>query len=311
MTKKYLHILFAALALAGGVRAQSDDIDTTASEDQKPVVMRGTYYSDRFVGRKTASGDVFRQNRYTAAHKTIPFGTYLRVTNPLTNCVVVVRVNDRCPKRNVLDMTKLAVFMLGIKGSRPVEVEMLDDDMGYALWVAQDTNAITAEDYLSFKDRVKKKPPEVKKQNAHVAPVEVPEKTVVRPSDNNSSLENPDKNNQQQKTDTVRKVDTTSETPPLEEQELSEPQNDSEPRYDLELGVVSSHQSADRVVRRLPQQYQDKVVVRKETASRQMHVILEIRETRSGAIKIQSILFDDFPESNLVPHQATENSVEN
>ena len=76
--------------------------------------MLGTYYADRFVGRKTSCGEIFRQNQYTAAHKRIPMGTYLLVTYPVTNKQIVVRVNDRCPKPGILDMTKLAVHALGM-----------------------------------------------------------------------------------------------------------------------------------------------------------------------------------------------------
>jgi len=69
-----------------------------------------SYYSDKFDGRKTASGDVFRNSKLTAAHRTLPFGTKLRVTNLANGKSVVVEVNDRGPqkKSRELDLSKRA-----------------------------------------------------------------------------------------------------------------------------------------------------------------------------------------------------------
>ena len=119
--------------------------------------MLGTYYADKFVGRRTSNGEIFRQNQYTAAHKTIPIGTFLMVTYPVTEQTVVVRVNDRCPKPNILDMTKIAVHALGIKGSGKVAVTTLDPAVGYMLWVNQDTLAMTTDEYLAYRDKSKRK----------------------------------------------------------------------------------------------------------------------------------------------------------
>lgn len=69
-----------------------------------------SYYSDKFDGRKTANGDVFRNSKLTAAHRTLPFGTKLRVTNLANGKSVVVEVNDRGPqkKSRELDLSKRA-----------------------------------------------------------------------------------------------------------------------------------------------------------------------------------------------------------
>lgn len=56
-----------------------------------------TYYSSRLAGRKTASGEPFDPEDLTMAHRTLPFGTLVRVTNPANARSVVVRVNDRGP----------------------------------------------------------------------------------------------------------------------------------------------------------------------------------------------------------------------
>ena len=69
-----------------------------------------TYYADKFNGRKTSSGERFDNTKYTAAHKTLPFGTIVRVTNPANGKWVDVRVNDRGPhnKKQEIDITKKA-----------------------------------------------------------------------------------------------------------------------------------------------------------------------------------------------------------
>lgn len=87
-------------------------------------LMHGTYYSDKFVGRKTSSCEVFTQEGFTAAHKTYKFGTLLLVTNPNNGKQVIVRVNDRCPRTNVLDLTRRAARRIGIS-SRKVQVQVL------------------------------------------------------------------------------------------------------------------------------------------------------------------------------------------
>lgn len=77
-----------------------------------------SYYGGKFHGRKTASGDTFNQNEMTCAHRTLPFGTKLEVTNPSNGKEVDVVVNDRGPfkKNRVLDLSKAAARKLGITG---------------------------------------------------------------------------------------------------------------------------------------------------------------------------------------------------
>lgn len=75
-----------------------------------------TYYAKKFEGRKTTSGERYRGKKYTAAHRTLPFGTILKVKNLVTDKVVYVRVNDRGPfsKKFSLDLSQAAAKELGI-----------------------------------------------------------------------------------------------------------------------------------------------------------------------------------------------------
>jgi rare lipoprotein A len=90
-----------------------------------------TYYGDRFHGRKTASGERFDQHELTAAHRTLPFGTTVRVTNRKNGRQVIVRINDRGPwggRGRIIDVSKTAARQLGMlrDGVVPVIIEVLD-----------------------------------------------------------------------------------------------------------------------------------------------------------------------------------------
>jgi rare lipoprotein A len=85
------------------------------------------FYSDKFQGRKTASGAVYDKNKLTAAHKTLPYGTKVRVTNLENGKSVVVTINDRMRSANpvVIDVTRRAAQDLGFAkaGKAKVKVE--------------------------------------------------------------------------------------------------------------------------------------------------------------------------------------------
>jgi rare lipoprotein A len=91
-----------------------------------------TYYSRRFHGRKTANGETFDRFALTAAHKTLPFNTLLKVTNPRNHKSVVVRINDRGPFKNnrKLDLSYGAAKEIGLDeaGILPVIIEILPFD---------------------------------------------------------------------------------------------------------------------------------------------------------------------------------------
>ena len=81
--------------------------------------MRASWYGPRFHGRLTANGEIYDQNAYTVAHKSLKFGTLLRITNPRTNKSVIVRVNDRGPyiPGRQIDLSKAVAEELDVIGS--------------------------------------------------------------------------------------------------------------------------------------------------------------------------------------------------
>jgi rare lipoprotein A len=88
-----------------------------------------SYYGGEFEGRRTASGAIYRGRRMTCAHRTLPFGTVLRVTDLETHKSVVVEVNDRGPyaKGRLVDLSTAAARELGMikRGVARVTVEVV------------------------------------------------------------------------------------------------------------------------------------------------------------------------------------------
>ncbi|WP_346299499.1 septal ring lytic transglycosylase RlpA family protein [Halomonas sp. BM-2019] len=89
-----------------------------------------SFYSDRFQGATTASGERFDQNQLTAAHPDLPFGTEVVVTRPDTGREVTVVINDRGPfvKGRIIDLSKRAARELGMlnRGVVPVIVTQIN-----------------------------------------------------------------------------------------------------------------------------------------------------------------------------------------
>ena len=91
-----------------------------------------TYYADKFRGRRTASGERYRASRLTAAHRALPFGSRVRVTNQNNGRSVTVRINDRGPYvgGRIIDLSSKAARRLRMKraGVVPVTLEIISAD---------------------------------------------------------------------------------------------------------------------------------------------------------------------------------------
>jgi rare lipoprotein A len=91
-----------------------------------------SYYSDRFIGKKTANGEIFSQQNMTCAHNTLPMGTLVKVTSLKNGQFVIVRVNDRLHRHNprLVDLSKAAAAQLGFikQGIIKVNVVVVKDE---------------------------------------------------------------------------------------------------------------------------------------------------------------------------------------
>lgn len=114
-------------------QTKNNDIDFNSNSSLNTdyqLIGEASYYADKFVGRKTANGEIYNHNQFTAAHRTLPFGSKVRVFNTRNGREVIVKINDRGPFVNgrVIDLSKSAANELGIISSGLTEVilEVLD-----------------------------------------------------------------------------------------------------------------------------------------------------------------------------------------
>lgn len=120
-------LLLSAMALLPVTAAQAQPKETSGKVVQNG---RASWYGPGFHGRKTASGERFNSSDMTAAHRSLPFGTRLRVVNESNGRSVVVRVNDRGPfaHRRIIDLAKGPAQALGLTsvGTGYVSLHRLD-----------------------------------------------------------------------------------------------------------------------------------------------------------------------------------------
>jgi len=124
--------LACAISTSNGLSAESAAPATSVESAPAPTTETGlaAVYSDKLHGHRTASGQKYDRNKLTAAHKTLPFGTKVKITNTKNNKSVVVSINDRGPVQpdRVLDISPRAAGALGIsrKGMGEVHVQVLN-----------------------------------------------------------------------------------------------------------------------------------------------------------------------------------------
>jgi rare lipoprotein A len=131
--RRGLAMALAGCLLAIGLMGGAARGQTPATVPKKAVskVLYGTasFYSNKFNGRKTASGEIFSQSKFTCACNVLPLGTWLKVTNLRNGKSVVVKTNDRLhPKmRRLVDLTRAAAQKLGFvsSGLTRVKAEVL------------------------------------------------------------------------------------------------------------------------------------------------------------------------------------------
>ena len=118
---------FVEAVVENGLAPEGVAADGPADEDR--VIAKGlaSWYGGKFHGRRTASGEIYDKTAFTAAHKTLPFGTLVRVKSLRTGKEVVVRINDRGPhvKNRVIDLSGAAASALGMKSRGVATVVLL------------------------------------------------------------------------------------------------------------------------------------------------------------------------------------------
>ena len=101
------------------------------TKTRKPQVGKASWYGRIFQHKKTASGEPYDMNQFTAAHRTLPLGSWVKVTDLKTDRSVVVRINDRGPvlKNRIIDLSYSAAKMLGMGGVDRVQLDVLEPSL--------------------------------------------------------------------------------------------------------------------------------------------------------------------------------------
>ena len=112
---------------AAEISAKQTPSHKTRTAHSKQMTGIASYYGGKFHGRRTASGEIFDKNAMTAAHRSLPFGTKVKVTNLRNGRTVLVRVNDRGPhvRGRIIDLSHAAAKKIGLKGVVRVKLEVL------------------------------------------------------------------------------------------------------------------------------------------------------------------------------------------
>jgi len=124
---------------------------------------KASYYADKFEGRPTASGEKYRHSKLTAAHKTLPFGTKVKVTNVANSQSVEVVINDRGPyiDGRVIDLSKSAAEKLGFvsQGITEVQIEVINAGDGKTSDPSRTIDNVTIEEKEFYDFQISRKKP--------------------------------------------------------------------------------------------------------------------------------------------------------
>ena len=102
-----------------------------ATKTRKSQVGKASWYGRIFQHKKTASGEPYDMNQLTAAHRTLPLGSFVKVTNLKNDRSVVVRINDRGPilKNRIIDLSYSAAKMLRMGGVDRVRLDVIETSL--------------------------------------------------------------------------------------------------------------------------------------------------------------------------------------
>ena len=267
---RFTLLLLLLLPAAWPAAAQNYSPEDTVTEYPN----KGTYYHDLFEGRKTSNGEIFDQNKFTAAHWKIKLGTYVMVTNRNNGMQVIVRVNDRCPKHGVFDLSHRAANAIGIKGMQPVTVRLLQGDW-YERWAAQETM------FDSVYSRLNPAPKPPSDASSTASPAKTVKPETARPASGKAT------------TDTKRNAENKS---------TATGSHRNEPHYNIELGNAATHGDAFAMVGKLPEIYRDKVIV--ETLEDETLLLtLDVALPKSNTDELCRALRRNFKDCKVIPSE--------
>ncbi|MEM1095859.1 MAG: septal ring lytic transglycosylase RlpA family protein [Bacteroidota bacterium] len=120
---------FSIIVILLLVAPPADAAAWTAADGTISLRGKASYYASKFEGRRTANGERYREGMFTAAHRTLAFGTVVRVTNTLDGSATLVRINDRGPfsRGRIIDVSRIAAQRLDMlqRGVVPVRLDVV------------------------------------------------------------------------------------------------------------------------------------------------------------------------------------------
>lgn len=124
MIKQLLPLLFGVALLATACHRKH--APASSREVSGTETGLASFYSENYNGRKTANGEIYHSAKLTAAHKTLPFGTKVKVTNLSNGKSVKVRINDRGPfiPGRIIDLTRAAARKIDMENAGVVKVKI-------------------------------------------------------------------------------------------------------------------------------------------------------------------------------------------
>lgn len=131
MKKGIFLLIFTICSIGAFAQTDVNGRDITNDPVAKGIA---SYYHDKFEGRQTSTGEIFDNQKYTAASNSLALGTYVKVTNLSNGEFIYVRINDRMHKANtrLIDMASICAKELGFmqKGITKVKVEVVPTEEG-------------------------------------------------------------------------------------------------------------------------------------------------------------------------------------
>jgi rare lipoprotein A len=118
-------VIFLTLTMVSPAFSAGPSMKTATHHHRWYQIGKASWYGGRFQGRKTANGEPYDMNQLTCAHRTLPLGTWLKVTNLHNRKTVFVRVSDRgpVPEDRIIDLSYAAAQSIGISGLGQVRIE--------------------------------------------------------------------------------------------------------------------------------------------------------------------------------------------
>ncbi|MEO6252526.1 MAG: septal ring lytic transglycosylase RlpA family protein [Ferruginibacter sp.] len=133
MQRIFYAVIIAVFFISPSPASAQNRTPITRSKSKKPTRIfygQASFYANKFNGRKTASGEIFSQNKFTCACNILPLGTWIKVTNLRNGHSAIVKINDRIhPKmKRIVDLSRIGAQKLGYvsKGLTRVKIELID-----------------------------------------------------------------------------------------------------------------------------------------------------------------------------------------